>query len=136
MIKNLFVVALCSVMVGCQGQIEESDLVGKWSVVGFSAETPNLSPAIIEGGKAEALSSVYELKEDGTSVLISDYYINGSRGKWSYEGEKKLIRISHSDDNDSGDEIYMVKSVGDSKMVWMQEIPGVGTLTMTLTNQP
>ena len=131
--KKLALMILLSLgLAGCQGQIEVSQLLGKWKVSGFNADTPNLSPAIIEDGRVEAMSSEYDLSSDGKSFLRSDYYIKGQTGNWIFDKDSKKLTITHSNEEEMGPTTYTVESVSETKMVWIQEIEGIGTLTLTL----
>lgn len=133
--STTLIIVICLSLFSCSGQIKESFLIGEWKVIEFSADTPELSHFVIEAGREEALSSVYVFNKDGQLDLKSGYYLNGVKGTWNFNPESKELTISYLDEEETGKETNLIQSLSESKMIWVQNLKGLGTLTFTLTKE-
>ena len=119
----------------CNSQINEGDLVGNWKVIEFRADMPDLSPALIEGAKSEALSSSYSFLEGNTFNMKSDIIYNGEGGKYELISGKKVIKMTYNPGGDKDLEEYEIQSLDSKSMIWSQDMGDLGTLSMTLKKE-
>ena len=119
----------------CSSKIDTSKIIGNWKVIEFSADTPDLSPAVIDAGKKEALSSHYSFLKNGDSNLKSNYYKNGNKRTWNYNETSNFLTINNKEKTEIGPENYKIVSLNDNKMVWSQNLGELGSLKMTLIKE-
>ncbi|MGB3776777.1 MAG: hypothetical protein WA960_00355 [Tunicatimonas sp.] len=119
----------------CENQIDENELIGNWEVSEFKANTPELSQALIEGAKIEALSTSYLFKKDKTCSMKSNYILNGRIGKYELIAETSIIKITYPPEDGSSIEEYKVESLNGSSMKWTQNMGELGSLTLMLTKE-
>ena len=87
--NTTLMIVLCLSLIGCNKLVEESQLIGKWKVTEFNADTPGLSSEVIESAREEAISMECELSSGGGSFLKSNYFDKGQKGKWVFDQESK-----------------------------------------------
>lgn len=132
-LKNtlLFCFFIAALFTGCSNEIDKKHLVGNWKVVDFTVNTSELSPTIVEGGKATALASSYSFKADKTVSLESNYY--SQTGKYEILEKSNVLVMTTAEDGSA--EIYSIKSLSGNSMVWIQDMGDLGTATLTLTKE-
>lgn len=109
------------------------DLIGTWRVDEFIANTPDLSPSIIQGAEVEALSSMYIFKKNQQVYFESDYVSEGQNGTWTFEDSTSIVTMTYPNGTT---ESYMIKDISGDKMVWHQGIEELGTISMVLVRKP
>ncbi|WP_436515637.1 hypothetical protein [Ekhidna sp. To15] len=124
-IRLILLIALAS----CGGTIDETKLVGEWRVEEFSANTPDLSPALIEAAKEDAISTTYILNSDGTYTVASNYDPNGIEGAWKFYSTGDLLELTEIG---VSTQMFSVESLDSVTMVWVQDVADFGNLTFTL----
>lgn len=117
------------VITACSSKIDESRLVGEWQVSEFHADTPELSPMLIDAVRQDAISTTYILNEDKSFVEISNTRPSGAEGFWRFREEDNLLELI---DEDAGTQPYFVRSVEANEMIWFQPMEGIGSLTIIL----
>ncbi len=132
--KTILLLVLITISIYGFGQINKEEIVGTWKIIDFSANTPELSPSLINGAKEEALSSVYTFKIDYTFNMTSNYISNGEGGKWEITSEKVLVMIYDSG-REQNKEIYQIEILKDNSMKWKQDLEELGTISMTLKKE-
>ena len=138
MIKNLsfILIGVTLLFTSCARPVNEEKIVGNWKVIDMQleeVEESSINPVLIDEEKVEALSSWYELLDDGQSSLTSAYYQQGVSGNWKFSEEHQEIEIAHADEMSPSK--YKVLSCSRSTMVWIQDIPNLGKLTLTLSRK-
>lgn len=121
---------LTIVLSSCQSQINQSDLNGEWNVTKLNANTPGLSPILIQGAREEAISTSYWFNQDGSYKETSNSNPIGKEGLWEFHPSNNLLELT--DEGVSG-QIFIVKSVDTSKMIWFDDMKELGSLTYELT---
>lgn len=116
----------------CIGQIKQSELIGKWKVVHFEANTPTLSPEIILDAKKEALSSIYQILENNKSILASSYYNRERKGTWKFNEDTQELIFNHDVNSDMGLETSKIIYLTGNMMKWTQDLGELGSITMVL----
>lgn len=97
----LFTFALSSII--SSAQLTAEDMPGTWQTVYFATNMAFLSEELIEGGRKEALSTVYTFSEDGTFTVTSDAIkeLNESgqeTGTWKISGEAIILKYTDEED--------------------------------------
>lgn len=122
-------------LLGCANQINENDLYGNWKVTKFEANTPELSPSLIEGAKTEALSTTYLFNKDNSFSMKSDFVSDGSAGTYEFITETHSLQMTSSSQNDNSIEEYTVESLSGNSMKWSHDMGELGNLKLVLTKE-
>lgn len=117
---------------GCSSETDMEKIKGTWEIVEFSPEVSDLSPAIIEGAKTEALSCVYTFREDSTFTIVSNFSPNGDEGRFEFEEEKKLLKLEYQAKDGNTKGTYKIIELTDDTMVWEEAIASFGYVKLTL----
>ena len=134
-IKKVFIIPAFVLLFGCGNQIEEKDLIGSWKVSEFKADTPELSPPLIEAASQEALSTTYTFQKDKTYQMKSDYISEGMSGQYDFETLTNRIKMMRSPQEGDSYEEYEVEFINKNSMKLTQNMAELGRLTMTLTKK-
>ena len=135
---NKLLILACTILISilsCSSKVDTSKIIGKWKVIEFSTNTPELSPAVIDAGRIEALSSHYSFLKNGDSNLKSNYYKNGKERTWNYNATSNVLTIKNKEKTETGPENYKIESLNDNKMVWLQNLGELGSLKLTLIKE-
>lgn len=122
-------------LMSCESKMNEADLIGNWKTVEFKANTPQLSPALIEGAEAESLSTSYSFHKDHTCSLRSNYNPNGLVGKYEFIADSSLIKMSYTAEGDTIVEAFEIELLNSNTLKWKQELGELGNLVMTLEKE-
>lgn len=100
--KNIFLFALVLSSIISSAQLTAQDMPGTWQTVYFATNMAFLSEELIEGGRQEALSTVYSFSADGTFTVTSDGIQELSEsgqetGTWSISDGNVLLKYSNSE---------------------------------------
>jgi hypothetical protein len=125
---------LSALFVSCSDELPiiEENIAGNWKVTAFEANTPGLSPDIIDAAKQEALSISYILKTDHRAYMSSIYYTEGQSGAWNLNEETRTIQLDSQFEGEDVSENFLVTSVTPTKMEWQQVLVGIGELSFVL----
>jgi len=135
---NKILIIACTILISvlsCSSKVDTSKIIGKWKVIEFSANTPDLSPAVIDAGRTESLSSHYSFFKNGDSNLKSNYYKNGKERTWIYNSTSNVLTMQNKEKNEDGPESYTIESLNDNKMIWLQDLGELGSLKLTLIKE-
>lgn len=134
--QTLQCIALCFVLLtaSCSSPFGRADLVGRWQVAEFDTDINRLSPALLQAGEDEALSTQYVLEADGTFEATSNFMPNGQKGAWAFNEESKRLTFVYMDTPDDS-ESYTVESANGSQSVWLMGMEGLGIMQFTLARQ-
>lgn len=134
--KLLFLFIVPLILSSCSSSIAETDIPGTWTVVGYDPTSlKDISEEIVEGGRKEAMSTVYEFKDDFTFKMTSGALPGGLQGEWKYVPGNPGEIIFISPDPHMGSEGFYVTESNASSMKWTQTMGEFGHLTMTLSKQ-
>lgn len=100
--KNIFLFALVLSSIISSAQLTAQDMPGTWQTVYFATDMAFLSEELIEGGRQEALSTVYSFSSDGTFTVTSDAIKELSEsgqetGTWSISDGTVLLKYSNAE---------------------------------------
>lgn len=112
--------------------ITEENIAGNWKVIAFEANTPELSPDIVNAAQEEALSISYILKSDHRVYMSSIYYNEGESGSWKFNKETNTIQLDSQFEGKDVSENFVVKRITAEQMEWQQVLVGIGELSFTL----
>ncbi len=121
-LKLLIFTILLSTLYSCgQNAINKDHIIGKWKVTEYNLHLKkdmDISPAIIEEAKKNALSSSYDFKEDNTYSFISSF--ESYKGTWTLV-DKNIVMNYSSEYEKKGIQKYEVVNLGNDKMTWKTE---------------
>lgn len=130
--KYLFGICLL-LMVSCKATLNDKNITGEWKASNFESHVEGISPQMVEAGKKEFLSSVYDLKDKHYLLLTSTYYKNGAEGSWSLDPVKKEITFKYAYLGTNGNEKYTITSFSKNRMTLEQTFENMkGTVQLTL----
>jgi hypothetical protein len=108
--------------------VVEEALPGQWKVIDFKADMPDLSPKLLEGTKEAALANMYAFQAD-KSMSFNDV----EKGIWTYDMQTKTLNIKYEEGSQGPSvEAYQIQEMTDTRMTWFQEVPELGSMTITL----
>lgn len=119
----------------CGNHLDENELNGNWAVVEFKANTPEISPSLIEAAKVEALSTRYSFQKDKRFSMKSNYYSKGEHGNYEFIPKTNRIKMIYSSEEDNSTEEYKIEILNRNSMKWKQDLVELGSLTMTFKKE-
>lgn len=137
--RALFLISLLSTLFLTQCRppevtVNESNVMGKWQVSEFSANTPSISPDLITKARQEALSTSYQFAAEQKVWMESIYYEHGQLGSWQLRPDQVLF-ISSSFEGEQVGEAYTIQRLEADQMFLEQKIEGLGEISMTLKRE-
>jgi|GEM_PF-2392252 len=133
--KKLFILlTLALSTINCSQDFKSSDMIGTWNITGMDAHVGDIAPAILEGGKKEAYSTVYEFLENGKFKMTSNAYPEGADGSYelNLESHQLTMRFKGSQDPNEITETYQISDLSNNTMTWTLKLGEMGSITFNL----
>ena len=118
---------LCS----CGAAVNASDIPGKWQVIDFDAKMPDVSPMLILAAREEAVSTVFVLSNDGNFAETSNFNPEGIEGSWVFSTSNNSLQVT---DSQGSERVFVIESINDGRMIWVQELDELGSMSYILKN--
>lgn len=119
----------------CNEPLSNETLHGTWQVTEMEADMPTLSPAIVAKGEELALSTTYVFRENGTSLITSEYYPEGFESVWILNLDSMQLTVNSADEAIPDYSDYKISFVNNRKIELTEDIEELGSLKMTLVKK-
>ena len=123
LIPLLFLFIMCASGNGNDGKLS---LIGKWDVVDFEANMPQVDRVTIGGGEMIALATDYTFTQDGKMITHLKSEGVDITGSWEYDSTTKTLTTTDKfgPEGQTVEAKHAVISSSESKMEWHQKLGG------------
>lgn len=125
--KILVLLILALSTIHCSNEFKPSNLHGTWVIESLEANIKDLSPAVLEGGKKEAYSSVYEFLEDDKFKLTSNAFPEGIDGSYILNLDSNYLKLNMAETLEVN-EHYQLSNMSPNNMTWTLELGETGNV--------
>ena len=133
--RNILILLSIVTMISYSCNPPKDDIVGKWKIIEFEANTTAFPQVLIDEAKVEVFSRTYSYRKDHTFTIKSNLIPDGEQGRWEITTEKKTIKMTYPAGSRQSQEIYLLDALSSNTMKWTQDFKERGSISLVLEKE-